>query len=206
MFRAPSSGYFRAVSLEGSFNREWGTLGGSLEASGEEQRSVFDRLAFRGIPFSLGGPGQDNVILLDEEAVSIELGGVEATYILFLHVVEDRPAELAAGLTDFQGDLPGSGHDLGNFIGGEVSGYRLEYADGGVHENPIRRRYEIQQRHISWGASPFMAVPFLKPELFPTSEESYRLNEVASYGFGEGETRCQRGSGPRIRTSQGETP
>ena len=44
---------------------------------------------------------------------------------------------------------------------------------------PILRRFAIQQRHITWGASPFAAIPRLGPAVFTTATEDFLPRRVA---------------------------
>lgn len=175
----PPSPHFKPISLTGVFNADRAELPDSMRLSQDE---AFGMQSYLGIPFELGQPGQPNVLLLDREEVRLELGeGVQATYIIFLHTVEDRRTDYLPGLADYA--------ITGNDIGQLVSDYMLEYADGEQAATPIMRRLAIQQPHIMWGASPFKAVPALAPEVFPTSTEEQVLGRVASQPYGRGETR-----------------
>jgi hypothetical protein len=123
--------------------------------------------------------------LLDKEPVSIELTNVRATYILFLHTVEDRKTNYQDGFADDTVD--------GNELGDLVADYTLEYADGNQEITPILRRFAIQQGHIRWGASAFAAVPARQFTVSSTTTEEQILGRVPQNRYGEGETRHDAG-------------
>ena len=186
----PPSAHFTPISLKNSFNVDRQQLSGSLQPL-EEVEMTFGNQAFQGIPFELGAANQPNAILLDKREVQIEVAPTQATYIIFLHAVEDRKTNYLDGLADFALD--------GNELGQAVSNYTLEYADGTTATTPILRRFAIQQSRIRWGASPFAAVPHLKPEAFPTNTEDQTLGRLAEQAYGRGETRVSSG---RDRTAE----
>jgi hypothetical protein len=193
--RIPPSPHSTPLPLADVFNADRAALDGGLwlqrdgiaDWSGSD---AFGEQSFHGIPFLLGAPGQANVILLDGEGdeVRVDVAPVRATYVVFLHAVEDRIAEDPPGFAPLGAVTPGGRND-GNDLGRRVSEYALVYADGGEHTTPILRRFAIQQRHISWGASPFAAVPALGPAVFTTSSEDFDLRRVAADSRGATETR-----------------
>ncbi|MCA9988311.1 MAG: hypothetical protein KDE59_28585, partial [Anaerolineales bacterium] len=140
---------------------------------------------WRGFPFLLGNTGSPNVILLDETAIHISLGGLKANYLLFAHVVEDRLTNYQPGLADSEAD--------GNELGHHVSDYTLIYEDGSQVTTPIQRRFAIQQSRVGWGASAFMAVPALGPEIFNTVTEEFTASRPVSREYGQGEARVDAG-------------
>lgn len=178
--KIPPSPHFTPLSLTEAFNIDHQTLSGMLQAP-EDQTFVSGPQVYLGIPFACGGANEANVILLDKEPVTINVGDQKATYLLFLHIVEDRTTNYLDGLADYAVD--------GNELGHLVSDYTLEYADGSKVTTPILRRFAIQQSHIQWGASAFEAVPALKPGVFPTATEEIRLGRVPTGDYGRGETR-----------------
>lgn len=204
--RVPPSPHFVPVSLAGAFNADRAALDGGLallngapapDWSGGE---AFGSGAFRGIPFALGRPGAPNVVLLAPGApgVRIETAPLRARYLVFLHAVEDRAPEEPAGFAPL-GPIPGAGDNVGNRLGDRVSTYGLAYADGTVTETPVLRRFAIQQRHITWGASPFAAVPAKGPLVFTSVSEDAVLGRPSPRTWGRGEMR--HGSG---RAAPGE--
>jgi hypothetical protein len=178
--KIPPSPHFMPLSLTEAFNVDRQTLSGMVQAP-EDQALVSGPQVYLGIPFACGGANEPNVILLDKEPVTIDLGDRRATYVLFLHIVEDRTTNYLDGLADYAVD--------GNELGDLVSDYTVEYADGSKLTTPILRRFAIQQSHIGWGASAFEAVPALKPGVFPTVTEEIRLGRMPTGDYGRGETR-----------------
>src|SRR5262245_34645708 len=104
----PPSRHFTPLSLGAHFNVDRQTLDGGLSVQNEgdwSARRAFGAQSYRGIPFDLGQPGAPNAILLDESAgeIRIEVPDLRATYLVFLHAVEDAPAE---PLPDFNWSEP----------------------------------------------------------------------------------------------------
>lgn len=191
----PASRHFTPVSLAGRFNADRAILSGGLAPhTGDEpdwsMREAFGEVAFRGIPFALGQPGQPNVILLEPGAgeIRIDLTPMLATYIVFLHAAEDRSLELPATFGT-PGSVPNSHGGLGHRLGDHVSDYALVYADGETVATTIRRRFAIQQRHTDWGVMPFEAVRARGSAVFSTATEDHHLGRVAWLPYGDGETR-----------------
>jgi hypothetical protein len=188
--KIPPSLHFTPISLANIFNIDRRELTDSLRPT-EDAGDGYGAQSFHGIPFELGHPRQPNVLLLDNRDVRIEVDSLKASYLIFLHVVEDRPANLVEGLTDFDGMVPRAGDADGNELGQMVSIYSLLYTDGSTAEIPVVRRFAIQQPHITWGASAFMAVPATKLTIFRTGTEQQILNQVAAQTYGRGETRTR---------------
>jgi hypothetical protein len=190
--KIPPSAHFTPISLKNVFNADRQQLPDALQ-SFDDTPTYFGSQSFHGIPFELGLPKQANTILLDKNEVHIDLDDIRATYIIFLHTVEDRKTNYQEGLTDFAGNIPGAGDALGNELGQLVSDYSLEYTDGTTTTIPILRRFAIQQRHISWGASPFAAVSASAPLVFSTATEAQHLGHISRQPYGRGETRHRSG-------------
>lgn len=180
----PTSPHFTTIPLTDAYNAEHHTLTGALAAPAGIGELTGAR-TFCGIPFALGGPSEQNVILLDDNAVAIDLNGRQATYLLFLHVVEDRISNYQPDLADFAVD--------GNELGDLVADYTLEYVDGSVEIAPILRRFSIQQARIGWGASAFAAVPALDPIAFSATTDDQIVHGTTSIVYGRGETRVASG-------------
>jgi hypothetical protein len=189
--KTPPSIHFTPILLTHVFNRDRQQLAAPLRSPNDE--AAFGTQTFHGIPFELGLPNQPNVILLEDEAVSIEVANIQATYLIFLHVMENRVSSYLKDLADFAGNLPGAGNMQGNELGGLVSDYSLTYADGTTLTKPIRRRFSIQQADISWGASPFAAVPAFETAVFSTTTEEQFLGRIPQQPYGRGETRTRSG-------------
>lgn len=183
--KPPVSPYFTSVSLLGAFTTDRQTLPETLRVP-RDLGDLTGQQSFCGIPFTLGQPGEKNVILLDQQEVTIDLepgasGNSTATYVIFLHAVEDRVTNYLDGLADFSVD--------GNELGDLVADYTLEYTDGAVETTPIHRRFAIQQSRIAWGASAFAALPALKPGVFATLTEEQIVGRPPTGPYGRGETR-----------------
>ena len=182
--KAPSSPHFTAVDLTQHFNAERESLPETLRFRNPAEWS-FGAQSLRGMPFRLGQPGAANVIYLDQAEVAVPLGGATASYLLFLHAVEDQRRP----------ETPPWTHD-GNPVGDSVSDYVIDYADGTIAVTPIRRRFAIQQMHIRWGASPFEAVPALGPYVYPTLNDAHALRLTDPQAMlGHGRTSSGRDSG-----------
>src|SRR5918997_3575483 len=193
----PPSPHFTPLSLATVFNADRATLDGGLQprtgsVSDWSLSQAFGERRFHGIPFALGEPDRPNVILLRESAaggdVRIDVDPFHATYLVFLHAVEDEPVPEPVGFAPM-GPAPLAGRNDGNELGRRVSGYILDYGDGEQVETPILRRFAIQQRHITWGPSPFAAIPARGPAVFTSGTEDFLLGRVASRPYGNTETR-----------------
>jgi hypothetical protein len=104
--RIPPSPHFTPLSLASAFNADREALDGGLQPRTESApdwslSETFGEQAFHGIPFALGEPHRLNVVLLAEggkvDDVRIDVDPFQATYLIFLHAVEDRPLPEPAG-------------------------------------------------------------------------------------------------------------
>ena len=186
----PPSDQFTPIDLSTVFNASRAQLPETLRPPANMGLG-HGRQAFLGIPFELGTASGADVLLLADAAVNLELGGAHATYILFLHAVEDRVTNYQPGLADYAVD--------GNELGQHVADYALEYADGSTETVPILRRFAVQQSRIAWGASPFAAMPALKPAIIRTATEDYQLGQKSSESYGYSQMRHISG---RERTAE----
>ncbi|MCZ6632441.1 MAG: CehA/McbA family metallohydrolase [bacterium] len=180
----PPSAHFTPISLDKCFNVDRTTLEGFFNDRDKSELS-YGNQSLLGIPFALGKKEASNAILLDKESVAIELDEIKATYIIFLHVVEDRKTNYLDDLADYAFD--------GNELGNHVSDYALKYADGEIATTPVLRRFAIQQLHIGWGASAFAAQPATRPHITMAATEEQSLDRRPQAVYGRGETR--HGSG-----------
>ncbi len=187
---APPSDLFTPIPLDEAFNCERATLDARLKLA---EDTHYGARSFRGIPFVFGAAGQANAVLLDGGEVSIALGELRATYLVFAHIVEDRPLALPSDLADFRGRQHQAGATPGNDLGDLVAEYTLRYADGSSGVVKIRRRFTIQQPHVEWGASAFAAVPHLRDKVAPGVTDAIILGRKPRTTYGRGETR--HGSG-----------
>jgi hypothetical protein len=169
------SPHFATVALEGAFNALRADLPGGLRTPASFA-GRHGRQAIRGMPFDFGeAPGAD-VVLLDREPVAVELGGARATYVLFVHVVED-----AAGPADESADealAVAAREAAGTRLGGLVSEYELEYEDGSTASTPILRRFAIQQARYVWGSMPFACVAAAEDLVLPSAAEALALRRA----------------------------
>jgi hypothetical protein len=181
---APASPHFTPIDLSAAFNARRDELSGALRAVNARDYG-FGRQVFRGIPFELGPAEADNVIRLEDGEAVLELGGLTATYLIFLHVAEDLPAN---GTGELANAAP-----TGNELGACVAEYQVEYADGTQAVAPILRRFAIQQARIRWGASPFQAIEAHAPLVFPSMSEAELLGSASFGTSGRGELRTRAG-------------
>jgi hypothetical protein len=177
--KIPSSDLFTPLALNAAFTNDRDQLDGTLAPLNDTSKAFGDQ-DYLGIPFSLGPQSAPNVLLLDQNPIQVDAGGAQASYILFLHRVEDRPTNYQDGFA--QGAMDG------NELGDHVADYALHYQNGETASVPVLRRFAIQQSHIGWGASAFAAVPAMKPVVFLTNTEDNRLGRKA-HVYGRGETR-----------------
>src|SRR3954469_9846095 len=165
--RIPPSPHFTSISLATAFNADRAQLEGGLAPYGGatpswSQTEAFGDQTYHGIPFRLGQPNEKNVILLSrtagDDGVRVDFDPIQATYLVVMHAVEDRAESELPALAPL-GPVFRGGHDNVNDAGGKVAAYVLEVHDGSQIATPILRRFAIQQRRITWGASPFAALP-----------------------------------------------
>ena len=84
--QTPVSQYFTPLSLNQVFNHDRSELDSSLRL---RQDPGYGRQVCRGMPFDFGAADQANAILLDSNEIRIPVGEVQATYVVFAHIVED---------------------------------------------------------------------------------------------------------------------
>ncbi|MFN8661375.1 MAG: CehA/McbA family metallohydrolase [Thermomicrobiales bacterium] len=195
--RIPPSPHFTPITLTTAYNADRAYLAGDVQPRDDSYpdwsvREAFGSQSYRGIPFALGDMGQPNVVLLDGAPIHISVPAVTATFLVFLHAVADLPRQITPGFGEI-GPPPGAGDNLGNALGGHVADYTLVYADGSEESTPVLRRFATQQRHITWGASPFAAVPAKGPYVFGLATEDYLLGRAAAQPSGRAETRHDSG-------------
>ncbi len=185
----PASQHFKPVDLSKVYNSARDDLEDVLRPS-ESTEPGYGYQSYWGIPFDLGAADSrgGDVLLLKGRESQVQLGGLEASYVIFLHCVEDSPTPYWPGMADWSID--------GNWVGTHVSNYTFLYADGTSAAVPIKRRFAIQQLRIGWGASAFEAVPSRMPEVNSTAMESIAEQRLPLITYGRGEVR--HGSGREI--------
>ena len=187
---APPSDLFTPLHLHRAFNCDRESLPASLRLRDDE---LYGRRAFRGIPFVLGRRGKANAILLAGDETRVAVGSRRASYIVFAHIVEERPQANIAAMRDFPRDLDAEAGSYGNSLGALVAEYQLVYRDGESATVPIRRRFAIQQPRVRWGGSPFAAVPHLQDKVVGTVAEAWATERKLETDYGHGETRHASG-------------
>ena len=189
--KTPPSSYFTPIDLAAHFNQDRRQLSDPFQGvetlDDQYDTQLYGAQAIGGIPFAFGDSDAPNALLLDQEAVTIPIEPQLASYVIFVHAVEDRVTNYQDGFADFAVD--------GNELGDHVSDYTLTYDDGDQVTVPILRRFAIQQSTIGWGASAFTAVPAKQPEVFSSASETLILEETTWYTYGWGETRHMSGRG-----------
>lgn len=162
----PCSPHFTTIGLGGAFNGRRRELAGGLRPPSRFADAQGPQ-TIRGMPFVFGaadGADAPDVVRLEGgREIAIELGGARATYVLFVHAVEDVVTTYREGLADDQT----TGWDLGQL----VSEYELEYDDGSTVRTPILRRFAIQQSRCEWGSAPFACVPAADDAVFLSGDE-----------------------------------
>lgn len=186
----PPSDLFTPIALEDAYNCDRATLDERLALGAED---AYGAQSLRGIPFRFGEAGQANAILLDDDEVRIATGGIQASYLVFAHIVEDRRRQLPAELAEIDAIQPWERAMAANELGDLVAEYQLHYADGSAAAIPIRRRFAIQQARVFWGASAFEAVPHSQDVVVRSASENIELGRTPKGAYGRGETR--HGSG-----------
>ena len=166
--RIPPSPHFEPISLRAVYNVSRSDLAPEL-APPDRFGACHGLEVIRGVPFDFGSAGEPDVVLLDDSPVSIELHGRVASYLVFVHAVEDRPTNYLPGFADSTVD--------GLELGDHVSDYVVSYADGGEAVVPMLRRFSIQQSRSGWGSAPFAAIAAGDDEVFPSGDESALLRQ-----------------------------
>src|SRR6476646_12242645 len=139
--RTWESPHFTPVPLASAFTTQRSALPDRLKCP-PRYRGRYGRHVIRGMPFLFGEADGANVLLLASDELSIDLGGSRASYLVFVHVVEDATDVHTSGWArdDAHGDR----------LGGVVAEYELSYSEGWRRSVPIVRRFAIQQARCSW--------------------------------------------------------
>jgi len=182
--KIPASDRFTPLALDAAYNARRTDLPPALRTPAY-LASFFGTQQFRGIPFLLGGENAPNVIHLHDKPVTVPAGDVTATYFILLHTAEDIVTNYQDGFADTWID--------GNELGGAVSDYVIEYADGERLRTPVLRRFAIQQSRIQWGASPAAAAPAENDFVCASLSEDYFLGRMPAMQYGRAEMRHRSG-------------
>jgi hypothetical protein len=164
--RTCESPHFTPVPLASAFTTQRDALPDRLKCP-PRYRGRYGRHVVRGMPFLFGEADGANVVLLESEERSIDLGGSHASYLVFVHVVADATDVHTAGWARDEAH--------GDQLGGVVAEYELSYSDGSMRSVPIVRRFAIQQARCTWGSAPFACVPAAEVEVVPTADEALAI-------------------------------
>ena len=171
---------FTAISLHEVFNARRVELPPELTCPAGMLERYGDQL-MRGMTFSLGVSGKADVVLLDAMPVTIDLKGMTATYIIFLHAVEES-ADMSRWPVDREAE---HGYKLGEL----VSDYQLHYEDGTRISVPVLRRFAIQQSRSYRGSAPFACIPAEEDIVRHTADEELALRGEINPLYGIAPTR-----------------
>jgi hypothetical protein len=112
-----------------------------------------------GIPFEIG-----NVVVIRDQAVSIDLSPATAPWLVFVHTADQLPIEANPG--GFISPMRGEGH-----LGDHAADYVFQYVDGTQDRVKIRRRFQIGAFQYRWGDQCCEAVTHKKTHPVPASFE-----------------------------------
>jgi hypothetical protein len=112
-----------------------------------------------GIPFEIG-----DIILLSEDAVSIDINPTMARWLVFMHTSDVR--EIDPGKSGFYSPMRGEGQ-----LAEHAANYVIRYQDGLEVSVPIRRRFQLGSFQRRWGENCFESVPHYKPKPILASHE-----------------------------------
>ncbi|WP_456749034.1 hypothetical protein [Bradyrhizobium sp. USDA 4470] len=193
--KTPSSPHFTPVDLKAYFNaRRANAPEGFASRPGDTGwiNSLRGLQTHRGMPFLFGSDTGPDVLELRPGAppAVIALPPTMASYLLFVQVAADRTIASPEGFGEIgPATLPIEGNPLGDCI----ATYGLRYTDGSESDVPVLRRFAVQQNHISWGASPFAALPLRAPIVHASTGEDFILGRAPGASFFQGEARNQSG-------------
>ena len=136
-----------------STNKEVGRRFHAIYGPGLE-RAPHGNLISRGLPFQLADEGSERRWLFIDQARRVDLGGIEATHLILLHFCDawreesgDRPIGVPPGWV-----LP---------VGEPLARIRIGLEDDEEVDVTLRRRFEVNEGVIGWGAMAYLAVPHL---------------------------------------------
>ncbi|MCL4217143.1 MAG: CehA/McbA family metallohydrolase [Candidatus Hydrogenedentes bacterium] len=134
-----------------------------------------------GLPFTVQKP-----LLLAEEPVTIELGKLEARWLVFMHTADEAPLDW--NKDGFVSPTRGWGR-----LNEHVADYVLVYADGTEARESILRRHHLGMIQRGWGENCFQAVAHRKPlSLRPPHEQAGgTLEESNAIIWGQSQTRVR---------------
>jgi len=149
----PRSTLFSPVSIKGNAKlnnlSDYGVSDAMVDASEHAPRG--DCVAW-GIPFRVG-----DVILPVDDAVSVDIDGFKANWLVFMHTSDVRKVETDA--SGFYSHMRGQGQ-----LAEHAANYMVRYADGSEVSLPIRRRFQLGSYQRIWGENCFESVVHRKPK------------------------------------------
>lgn len=194
--KTPPSPHFEPVDLSSHFNARRQDLQRHMAFKSESDTwsaSLHGSQTLRGIPFLFGGTDERDVLVLrpGDAPTCISLAPRLASYVVFVHAAADRRPSTPPGFRDVDPVSldPVEGLELGD----TVSTYSLSYADGSEIQVPITRRLGIHQRHVSWRAPPYAAVPARWPTVFASHSENIALQRATATPYAVSELRTRSG-------------
>lgn len=177
-----ASPLFTPIPLETAYNRNIGLLTAedcSDAVASNRRHLLTGRQTLCGIPFDLGRDGDGcNVLLVKSEPVAFAFPEpFHDPYIVFLHAADFKPNESGE-----DGIVPR--HMGAPRLGEAAAEYVLRYADGAEHAIAIRRRFNISEFRLGWGAGSFECIPHTKPQAFRSNTEDMMrgLKPAGSWG------------------------
>ena len=188
---AKASPFFKTIDISVLFNRDKDLLG--REECSEELVNCKESIPCgadvrQGIPFEFGKKGGNNIFLLKDKAESFIPNEplIDYTYLVFAH-----SADMKKNIPHSDGIFnPMMGNPR---LGEVVCEYGLEYEDRTSHEVKIKRRFNINEIMLDWGAGAFEAVPAEKPGSNLTVSEYFERGLTPEIPWGESQTRVKPG-------------
>ena len=155
----PCSSHFRPLPFKGNTNLAALAAGEAAPPAGMTEEMLHHlchaprgSCVAWGIPFEVG-----NVLAIADGPVSVEVGPIQARWIVFLHTSDMRP--LRPGPGGIISPLHGQG-----MLAEHAADYVLCYADGSEARATIRRRHQVGPFQRHWGENCFQCVAQHKPQ------------------------------------------
>ncbi|MFC1997739.1 hypothetical protein ACFLXI_09085 [Chloroflexota bacterium] len=168
----PFSSLFKPITLQSKVKLPALSDSDLTEAMATSVESApFGNFVGWGIPFEIG-----EMIILADEAVSIEIDPTTARWLIFMHTSDLR--DIDTNDSGFFSPMRGQGQ-----LAEHAANYVIRYADGHEVSVPIQRRFQIGSFQRRWGENCFEAVAHQKPR--PTLPPHEQLSE----GWGWRQTR-----------------
>ena len=174
---------FAPIPMQSAYNRNIASLTErdcSSKVVENREHLLTGKNILCGMPFELGGSGsEENVLLLKEEPVTLSFAApLHDKFLVILHAVDFKDSERGPdGIVS---------HYMGNpRLGETVAEYRLNYADGACHSIAVRRRFNISEFKLPWGANSFECIPHTKPLVFRSGTDNFVRGQEIERPWGE---------------------